>query len=254
MKIRNLFFSVICLNFYWVTNAQTFINTESGLLFTGLNDIRYGYNGTLFSLKNDFSAPSIPFLRIRAGILLYEKHHFSILYAPLKISVKETLNKPIFYDGKVFEGNLPLEVTYKFNSYRLTYNRRLINKNNFLLGIGVSAKIRDAGISLENNEMLSRDSGVGFVPLLNMLIDWNISQNTLVSFFGEGLVGSKGRALDLSLSGQYNFNDNLHGKMGYRLLDGGVNGVERYNFVQFHFVFVSLNFSFHRKVKDEMLN
>ena len=55
-------FLFICLNFHLSANAQTFINFESGALFTGINDIRNGNNGTLFSLKNDFSTPVSPFL------------------------------------------------------------------------------------------------------------------------------------------------------------------------------------------------
>ena len=47
-----------------ITNAQTFVNIESGVLFTGLNNIRNGTNGTLFSLKNDLSTPPSPFLRL----------------------------------------------------------------------------------------------------------------------------------------------------------------------------------------------
>jgi hypothetical protein len=70
-----------------------------------------------------------------------------------------------------------------------------------------------------------------------------------VDFFGEGLAASKGRAIDLSLSVRYNFNKNLQGNIGYRLLDGGSNGTIRYNFVQLHFGYVSLNYSFEKNKK-----
>ena len=65
-----------------------------------------------------------------------------------------------------------------------------------------------------------------------------------VNFLGEGIIASKGRAIDLSLSGRYNFTKGFQGNIGYRLLEGGVDGTNRYNFVQFHFVLTSLNFSF----------
>ncbi len=116
----------ICLTFNLSINAQTFVNIESGVLFTGLNNIRNGTNGTLFSLKNDLSTPPSPFLRLRAGFLLNNKHHFSILYAPLKSLVTGTIDRDILFDGKYFKANIPLEAVYKFNSYRLTYNRRII--------------------------------------------------------------------------------------------------------------------------------
>jgi hypothetical protein len=159
----------IGLNSNLTANAQTFVNLESGALFTGMNDIRNGSNGTLFSLKNDFQTPVSPFLRLRVGYLLNEKNHFSLLYAPLKIVETGTLEKDLLFDEKTFKANLPIEVVYKFNSYRFTYNRKIISKNNFKLGIGLSAKIRDAGVSLQNRDLLRGNFSVGFVPLINLL-------------------------------------------------------------------------------------
>jgi hypothetical protein len=239
----------ISLNLNLCANAQTFVNLESGALFTVINDIRSGTNGTLFSLKNDFQTPVSPFLRLRAGFILNEKNHFSLLYAPLKIVETGTLEKDILFDRKIFKANLPIEAVYKFNSYRFTYNRRIINKDNFKFGLGLSAKIRDAGFSLQNTEQLSGNFSIGFVPLINLLANWNISQKMGVDFFGEGLAASKGRAIDISLAGRYNFTKNLQGNIGYRLLEGGANGTYRYNFIQLHFIFASLNYAFNKNNK-----
>jgi hypothetical protein len=71
-----------------------------------------------------------------------------------------------------------------------------------------------------------------------------------VDFFVEAIAASKGRAIDLSLSGRYNFSNNLHGNIGYRLLEGGANGTNRYNFIQLHFVFASLNYSMNKNNKE----
>ena len=242
-------FVFIYLNSNLSTNAQTFINLESGALFTNINDIRNGNNGALISLKNDFQTPVSPFLRLRAGYLLNGKNHFSLLYAPLKIVETGTLEKDILVDEKNFKANIPIEVVYKFNSYRFTYNRTIICKDNFKFGLGLSAKIRDAGVSFKNRELLSENFSIGFAPLINVLANWNISQKMSIDFFGEGLAASKGRAIDFSLSGRYIFTKNLHGNLGYRLLEGGANGTIRYNFIQLHFIFASLNYSFNKKNK-----
>jgi hypothetical protein len=68
--MKRLLFILICLTFNLSINAQTFVNIESGVLFTGLNNIRNGTNGTLFSLKNDLSTPPSPFLRLRVGFFI----------------------------------------------------------------------------------------------------------------------------------------------------------------------------------------
>ena len=248
--MKRFLFILIYLTFNLSINAQTFVNIESGVLFTGLNNIRNGTNGTLFSLKNDLSTPPSPFLRLRAGFLLNNKHHFSILYAPLKSLVTGTIDRNILFDGKYFKANIPLEAVYKFNSYRLTYNRKITDNDEFKFGLGLSAKIRDAGTSLKNKELLSKNFSVGFVPLINVLANWNISQKAVIDFLGEGIITSKGRAIDLSLSGRYSFTKSLQGNIGYRLLEGGANGTKRYNFIQLHFIFASLNFSFKKKVNS----
>jgi hypothetical protein len=240
----------ICWNSNLPANAQTFVNLESGAFFTVINDIRNGNNGTLFSLKNDFKNTISPFLRLRTGYLLNEKNHFSILYAPLNIVQTGLLEKDILFDGKFFKANIPIEAVYKFNSYRFTYNRRIISKDNFKLGLGLSAKIRDAGVSLKNSEFLRGNFSIGFAPLINLIANWDISQKMGVDFFGEGIAASKGRAIDLSLSGRYSFTKNLQGNIGYRLLEGGANGTTRYNFIQLHFIFASINYSFNKNNKE----
>ena len=251
--MKHLLTKLVCQSRYWIllfclnanlaANAQTFVNLESGAFFTNINDIRYGSNGTLFSLKNDFQTPVSPFLRLRIGFLTDEKNHFSILYAPLKIVETGTLANDILFDGNNFKANMPIEVVYMFNSYRFTYNRRIISKDNFNFGLGLSAKIRDAGVSLKNSELFKENFNVGFAPLINLIANWDISQKMGVNFFGEGIAASKGRAIDISLSGRYTFSESLQGNFGYRLLEGGANGTERYNFIQLHFIFASLNYS-----------
>jgi hypothetical protein len=239
----------IFLIFNLSANAQVFVNFESGAFFTSINDIRNGNNGTLFSLKNDFQTPVSPFLRLRVGYLSNGKNHFSFLYAPLKIVENGTLEKDILFDDTNFKANLPLEVVYKFNSYRFTYNRIVISKEKFKFGLGLSLKVRDAGFSLKNSELSSDYFSVGFVPLINVLANWDISQKMGVNFFGEGLAASKGRAIDLSVSGRYSLSKNLQGNIGYRLLEGGANGTSRYNFILFHSIFTSLNYTFNNNNK-----
>ena len=242
-----IWFFFICLNASLSANAQAFLNFESGVLFTNVNDIRSGENGTLFSLKNDFQMPLSPFFRLRVGFLLNEKIHFSFLYAPLKIAETGKLDKEILFGGKYFKSNIPIETVYKFNSYRLTFNRIILSRDNFKFGVGFSAKIRDAGFSLKNRENFSENFSIGFVPLVNLIANWDISQKMGVDFFGEGIIASKGRAIDLSLSGRYNFTKNILGNIGYRLLEGGAEGTNRYNFIQLHYIFTSLKYSFYKK-------
>ena len=223
-------------------NGQSFINVESGVLFTALNDIKNGSKGSIISLRDDLPTPPSLFFRCRAGFLLKNKHHFSILYAPLKVTVKGVLNKDILYDGESFKAQRKLEAVYKFNSYRFTYNRTVLKNEVFEIGLGSSLKIRDAGSSLKNQEFFKENFSIGFVPLFNLLLNYSISEKTSLNFFGEGIAATKGRAIDASLSGKYVFTRNLHGNIGYRILEGGADGTNRYNFIQLNFLFARLTF------------
>ncbi len=246
-KITKLYFLIIFVSYCMQTNAQYFVSIESGVAFTGLNDIRKGSDGTLLSLKNDLKSPKSPFLRLRFGLLHNEKHLFSLLYAPLKLTATGSLSSNIIYDGINYEANLPLEAVYKFNSYRFTYNYRIINTNTFKFGLGLSAKIRDAGSSLRNSNQFSEDFNAGFVPLINILTTWQVSKKFGFELFADALGARQGRAIDVALTTTYNFTESVQGNLGYRILDGGSDGTSSYNFVQFHFAVVSLTYQFKKK-------
>jgi hypothetical protein len=237
---------LICLGFSFNGFSQYFINLETGALFSESNTFREGANGTLFSLTDDLSSPTVPFFRIRAGYLLNNKHHFSILIAPLQLTVKGSINTDIIFDNETYIANSPLEAVYRFNSFRFTYNRRIVDKTNFNFGIGLSLKMRDAGSTLKNENHFEGGFSVGFVPLINIISNWKVSENINFQFFGDGLAAPRGRAFDLALTGNYKINNNMSASIGYRFLDGGSDGVNSYNFVKLHYAVLGFTYQFAR--------
>jgi len=64
---------------------------------------------------------------------------------------------------------------------------------------------------------------------------------------GDALVGTVGRAEDILIGGQYQFNDsNLSARAGYRIIEGGADIAQVYNFSLIHFASVGLQYSFLR--------
>lgn len=243
IKICILF---LCLGFSFQTTAQYFINLESGALFSESNSFREGANGTQFSLTDDLLSPTVPFFRLRIGYLLNNKHHFSVLIAPLQLTAKGSINSDVIYDNETFSANLPLEAVYRFNSFRLTFNRRVIDKTNFNFGVGLSIKMRDAGSTLQNNKSTKGGFSTGFVPLINLISNWKITDKITVQFFGDGLAAPRGRAFDLALTGNYKINTNTSASIGYRFLEGGNDGTNSYNFVKFHYAVLGFTYSFNK--------
>lgn len=239
-----IFIFLICLGFSFNSYSQYFINIESGALFSTKNDFREGSNGTQFSLIDDLETPTLPFFRVRLGYVLNNKHHFSLLVAPLQLTAKGTLDKDIIYADETFVANTPLEAVYRFNSFRFTYNRRIVSKSNFDLGIGLSLKMRDAGSTLENQNFLKGGFSTGFVPLINIISNWQVFDNLHFNFFGDGLAASRGRAFDLAFTGNYKIGKNKSLSLGYRFFEGGSDGTNSYNFVKFHYAILGFTYQF----------
>ncbi|MBR9776346.1 MAG: hypothetical protein GYB55_15525 [Cytophagales bacterium] len=223
--------------------AQITIDAETGLVFPGYNDVRIPNNsGTLFSFQDDFEAegPVIPF-RVRLGYTFNEKNHIYALYAPLGINYNGTPNKDINFQSSVFIQGEALDGYYKFNSYRLTYRRDIIASGNWLVGIGFTGKIRDAQVRLTNEQGLEdKKDDLGFVPLLHLYTSYDLGNDHLIYFEGDGLAGGPGRAFDLFLGTKLPLTEQLAIKAGYRYLEGGADVDEVYNFTLVQFAVAGL--------------
>jgi len=60
-------------------------------------------------------------------------------------------------------------------------------------------------------------------------------------------VGTQGRAEDVLIAATYKLSDNLGVRAGYRILEGGADNDEVYNFALFHFASVGISYTFLNK-------
>lgn len=226
-------------------DAQAEIDLESGIVRTGYNDVRIPGNlGTFFSLKEDLIPDQKVFLRARISYTIKSRHTLSLLYAPLKVDSKGSVPENILFEGVEFPANTELTATYMFNSYRLTYRYKIVNKPGLEFGLGFTAKIRDAGISLKSSDQTSVKTNVGFVPIINFRLLWKPDDNFGLLLDGDALAAKQGRAEDVLVAATYNITDNIGLKAGYRLLEGGADNDEVYNFALFHYGVFGLSLSF----------
>jgi hypothetical protein len=239
--------SIFSLTLYSATSvkAQALIDLESGIVFTGYNDVRIpGDQGTLFSLKDDLIPEAEFFYRIRLNYTIKSRHTFSLLYAPLKTQSAGSVTNDIFFEGVVFPANTQLNSTYKFNSYRLTYRYDIVQKPRFEFGLGITAKIRDAEIAISSADLASEKTNVGFVPIINFRLLWKIDDKFGILLDGDALAAPQGRAEDVLLAATYNLSDNFTIRAGYRILEGGADNDEVYNFSLFHYASVGISYTF----------
>lgn len=224
-----------------------FFDAEGGYVWPGYIDVRIpNETGTLFSLKDDLPAESKFVYRLRLGYRFNPKHSVSVLFAPLSLNAQGSVDKDIFFNGDFFPAGTDLDAFYKFNSYRLTYRFDFVNSNKWKVGLGLTSKIRDAEVRLEDDEKRSSNTDFGFVPLLNFRVEWMFSTKMSLLLEGDALAspGGQGRAEDVLLALFYRLNDSVNLKAGYRILEGGANVESVYNFTLLHYVTVGAVFQF----------
>ncbi len=242
--------TTVLLFFIGVSNvkAQALIDFETGLVSTGYNNVRIpGDLGTRFSLKDDLTPKTELFYRIRLNYTIKSRHTLSLLYAPLETKSEGKVTKDILFEGIIFPANTQLIGTYKFNSYRLTYRYAIVQKPKFEFGLGLTAKIRDAKIALSSSGLVKEKSNVGFVPIINFRLLWHIDNKFGLLLDGDALAAPQGRAEDVLIAATYKLTENLGVRAGYRILEGGADNDEVYNFALFHYASVGLSYTFVKK-------
>ncbi|MBM3297994.1 MAG: hypothetical protein FJY83_10415 [Candidatus Aminicenantes bacterium] len=242
-KIMGLCFALLAavLGFQAPLTGQWFLDFENGLALSGFNDVRIpGGSGTLFSFSEELKIDPAYFFRLRAGYQWKKGHHLSVFASPLRLRAEGTVGRELLFFEEIFPADIPLEGIYQFNSYRLTYRYDFLRKGKWRAGIGFTAKIRDAAIKVEGDGRSSNKTNVGFVPLINFRASWQFHPQGSLLLEGDAAWAPQGRAEDVLLALQYRLGERLTLKAGYRILEGGADVEEVYNFSLFHFLSVGL--------------
>lgn len=230
-----------------ISYGDWFLDVEGGWVWCTKNDVRIpGDTGTLFSLVNDLSIESKFAFRLRLGYQFHPRHSLSVLYAPLSLNAEGRVGKDIFFNGVTFPANSPLKALYTFNSYRLTYRYELVMSQRWQVGIGFTAKIRNAETRVEDPVQSSSKTNTGFVPLLHFRVKWIFIDDMSLLLEGDALAspGGQGRAEDILLALLYSPSPNVALKIGYRILEGGADVEEVYTFALLQYLVGGVVISF----------
>ena len=222
------------------------LEIESGAVLPGYNNVQVSRSeGTRFSLKNDLNLPADIYYRLRLTWQIAPRHALSALFAPLTLAADGRPAGAIRFAGKDFAAGTPVDATYRFNSYRLTYRYTLVSSERVRLGIGFTAKIRDAVISVSDGTQEGKTTNVGFVPLLNLHLDWKWTPrwSLLAEVDALAAPGGQGRAEDVAVAVAYTASPAWRFKAGYRLVEGGANVESVYNFALINYLFAGALFS-----------
>lgn len=225
--------------------AQWFIDFETGIAFGSYNDVEVPRTvGTRFSLSEDLSLSSTAFYRIKFGYRIHDRHNLFLFAAPFSLDASGSLNRVISFNQEDFPADISLSAKYTFNSYRFTYRYDFLRSEKWRVGFGFTAKIRDAAIKLEGDSTATVKTNVGFVPLFNFWIERVLSKKASFLCEGDALAAPQGRAEDILVAVVYKLNNSIAIKGGYRVLEGGANVEEVYNFAYVNYIVIGTIIAF----------
>lgn len=238
-------FALSSLLFPQKRDGRWTIDIEGGVVFSGYNDVRIpNATGTLLSLSRDLDAAARPYGRLRLSYALSRRHELSLLAAPLTLKASGTLPGPVRFAGVSFPAGAVADGTFMFNSYRLTYRYRLVDRPRLRLDVGFTAKVRDAEIALSAPGISASKANVGFVPLLHLRLDWDWSERLGLLLEADAAAAKQGRAEDVLLALAWRPAPRWRLRLGYRMVEGGADVDETYNFAWIHYLAAGASFSF----------
>ncbi len=222
------------------------IDLETGAVWNTYNKVAIPNNdtGTRFSLTDTLDVKSKMFFRAKLGYQIAQRHSLSFLYAPLSLKAAGVLPASIAFNGDNFTKGSSVDAVYKFNSYRLTYAYTWVDNDAIQFDIGFTAKIRDAKIAISNANVSSVKKNTGFVPLLHLALLWRISERFNFKADLDAMAAPQGRAEDLFLGFLFKAYPFMSFKLGYRVVEGGADVEQVYNFACLQYFSTGVIFEF----------
>ncbi len=212
---------------------------ESGLAIVGYSDVQIPKStGTLISFSEELKTDPALFVRGRFTYYFNKGNLISILIAPLKLEATGSVDREVIFEGESFAPNVTLNTVYRFNSYRISYQHLWFIGDNLHLGLGATAKIRDAAISIADSTKVSEKTDIGFVPIIRYSLAWRFLGPLTLALEGDALAAPQGRAEDISLSIQSRISKGTSLKLGYRVLEGGSDVEAVYSFTWVNYIFL----------------
>ena len=205
------------------TEPRFSLEFEAGPVWQSRNDVQIPNDdeGTRFSLDDLVGSGPWPAGRLYFTWNITKRHGIRALAAPLSYTETGVFSEPVRFAGSTYLPEIPTEATYKFNSWRLSYRYQFKRSERWNWWVGFTAKARDAKIELRQGETTSKDTDVGFVPLLHLVGDWRFSERWHARLDLDALAGGPGRAEDVALKLLYDLSDRWSIAGGYRTVEGG---------------------------------
>lgn len=226
-----------------IKNSTIKLDAEAELGFVSVlnHTLQNGEESTNFNYREQGGQDILfPFTRYQLG-LSFDQHLVKMLYQPLNIVTNVEFRDEVIMDTTTFDSGTPMEITYSFPFWRMTYLYDLLEDPTSTLAFGLSLQLRNASIIFKeiggNNLTVSQN--LGPVPALSLLYDKEFKNNTFLSFDATGSYASssffngadfefEGSLLDTSLKVGMILNNSMKWFISFRYLGGSATGNSEY--------------------------
>jgi hypothetical protein len=213
---------------------------ETGAVWQYRNDVRIDpKTGDTLEFDEFQDSPSLHY-RLEYHLNLNRKHALRLIYAPYKVQVEGKVSKDIRFKEETFSKNKNIKVNYKFNSYRLGYKYLFSKSFNF----GLTLKIRDAEISLEQDDKKESYDNIGLVPLFYFSYFKHLTDRCYIYTDIDFAAAPQGRAIDLAVKLRRSLTRRSDVGIGVRSLEGGAENDKVYTFSWLNYLIVDYKYSF----------
>ena len=223
--------------------VKFFFETEQGFLSVLNHTYQVGAGADNFNFRTQGGQEILfPFERYVVGLELFDRHRITYTYQPLTIDTRVVFKDAVTIDTVDFLADTPVNISYGFPFYRLTYTYDLLGGDpDRVVGIGAALQIRNASISFAsaNGEQLTVSQNVGPVPALSFYSRWKLPVGVILSADITGLYASsaffngadfefEGSVLDASLRAGYELNNGAEVFGNFRFFGGSAKGTSQY--------------------------
>jgi hypothetical protein len=219
---------------------------QSGVGGTDFNFVTQGGQDILF-----------PYQRYSVDVVLGGHHRITFLYQPLTLNTRTVVDRnsastaDIVIDGTAFPSGTPLDITYGFDFWRLSYLYDFSNDPRSILGIGASLQVRNASIVFTSSGLHAPGPGptegravsqnIGPVPILKVHAAHWFSPLFGLDFEADGFYASSaffngatqaftGWIWDAALSAKSQIMPNATAFLTARSIGGGASGNNAYSY------------------------
>lgn len=225
---------------------------ELGYTKVLFHEYQSGSNGTFFDFLRQGGQDTLyPFQRLTLNATLWDQHIVTLLYQPLTLNSRTVVDKngtnggnPVEIDGISFGPGTPLDISYGFDFWRMSYLFDFAPEPETVVAAGLSLQVRNASIVFTSGDGSKRSiqQNIGPVPILKTKLSHWFDPLFALEFEADGFYASsaffngsgrpfKGWIWDAAITAKTRMSPQSTAFVSLRSIGGGAEGSNAYTYV-----------------------